>query len=213
MNRPLGEHLTAEPLDVEYRPAACLAGPVALSHARRIGPYERFAKPAFDVIVALIAALALLPLIVFTAMIVRFEFGRPILFRQSRVGRNGRYFTIYKFRTMDRCRRAPDAGRPVDLHERRRSHKSVDDPRHTEIGRLLRKFSLDELPQLWNVLRGDMSIVGPRPELVEVVERYDSWQLRRHVVKPGLTGLWQISARAGRRCTRSPTSTSSTSIG
>ena len=114
------------------------------------------------------------------------------MFRQRRVGRDGQEFEVYKLRTMARDRRRE----PSPVHEdRRRSHKSEQDPRHTAVGRFLRKSSLDELPQLWNVVRGDMSLVGPRPELVDVVHRYEPWQNQRHAVKPGLTGLWQVTTR------------------
>jgi lipopolysaccharide/colanic/teichoic acid biosynthesis glycosyltransferase len=126
------------------------------------------------------------------AVAVRMSLGSPVLFRQLRVGRNDRLFDVYKFRTMGQDRRRDHAPVPAD---RRQTHKSDADPRHTGVGRFLRKWSLDELPQLWNVVRGDMSLVGPRPELVEIVSRYEPWQDQRHLVKPGLTGLWQISSR------------------
>jgi lipopolysaccharide/colanic/teichoic acid biosynthesis glycosyltransferase len=161
------------------------------------GHYERFVKPVVDALVALICLVLLLPLIAMVALVVRVALGPGIIYRQVRVGRYGRRFTMYKFRTMLPDRRAPEGQvrEPWLGEERRVSHKRDDDPRHTPTGRFLRKFSLDELPQLFNVLKGEMSLVGPRPELVSVVERYEPWQHRRHDVKPGLTGLWQVSAR------------------
>jgi len=116
---------------------------------------------------------------------------------------------IYKFRTMRPDRR--QAVLPYSGPDRRVCHETDNDPRHTPLGRFLRKYSLDELPQLWNVLVGDMSLVGPRPELVEVVERYESWQRERHRVKPGLTGLWQVTCRGEGSPTSMSRSTSSTS--
>jgi lipopolysaccharide/colanic/teichoic acid biosynthesis glycosyltransferase len=121
--------------------------------------------------------------------------GRPAVFKQQRIGRFGKEFTVYKFRTMDADRRFSDVS--IGHDERRVNHKSVADPRHTDIGRFLRTWSLDELPQFWNVALGDMSLIGPRPELPSIVDGYEEWQHHRHEVKPGLTGLWQVSARNG----------------
>jgi lipopolysaccharide/colanic/teichoic acid biosynthesis glycosyltransferase len=155
--------------------------------------YERLVKPAVDRAVAIALLLVTLPVLVLVALAVRARMGRGVIFRQERVGRDGRRFTVLKFRTMahDRRRRVAPAPTP----DRRKTHKHEHDPRLTPLGRFLRKWSLDELPQLWNVARGDMSLIGPRPELVSIVDRYETWQHGRHRVKPGLTGLWQVTAR------------------
>lgn len=155
--------------------------------------YQRLVKPLFDLVAVLLLGLLLLPVIAVVALALRMSMGPGIIFRQQRIGRGGSVFTIYKFRTMrhDRRRRAV----PFPGPDRRRVHKSANDPRLTPVGRFLRKWSLDELPQLCNVLRGDMSLVGPRPEMVDIVDRYQPWQHQRHRVKPGITGLWQVSAR------------------
>jgi lipopolysaccharide/colanic/teichoic acid biosynthesis glycosyltransferase len=121
--------------------------------------------------------------------------GRPVVFRQIRVGLHGRPFSIVKFRTM-----TPDAEARYEelaaLSETRgAAFKMTNDPRITRIGRVLRKSSIDELPQLWNVLLGDMSIVGPRPAPPREVAAYDVWHRRRLSMKPGITGLWQVEAR------------------
>ncbi len=171
------------------------AAPYLARRAARPGPYLRLGKPVLDRVLAVVALVVLAPLLAVTAAVVAAEFGRPVVFRQQRVGRGGRPFTVYKFRTMQHDRRYGGDGVYSTQQDRRLTHKSQDDPRHTALGRRLRKFSLDELPQLWNVVRGDMSLVGPRPELLQVVARYDDWQHRRHLVHPGLTGLWQVSAR------------------
>ncbi len=138
----------------------------------------------------LLAAAA--PVIGLIAVVIRVAMGPPVIFRQDRVGAGGEVFTIYKLRTMGPDRRLRVV--PVEV-DRRVTHKSPHDPRLTRLGRFLRTWSLDELPQLWNVVRGEMSLVGPRPELVEIVSRYEPWQHRRHDVRPGFTGLWQVSAR------------------
>jgi lipopolysaccharide/colanic/teichoic acid biosynthesis glycosyltransferase len=157
------------------------------------GVYERFVKPVMDRTAGVILSVVTLPVVAVLAVLVRRDIGSPVIFRQQRMGRLGRPFTVYKLRTMAADRR--QQGEPIEHEDRRRTHKSHHDPRHTELGRRLRRFSLDEIPQFWNLAKGDMSIVGPRPELPEVVARYEAWQHRRHEVKPGLTGLWQVTAR------------------
>jgi lipopolysaccharide/colanic/teichoic acid biosynthesis glycosyltransferase len=174
--------------------AATSTEPVA--HLTLTGPptsfYARIGKPVFDRTVAAILFVLTLPVVLVLALAVVLAIGPPVLFRQRRVGRGGSDFSVLKFRTMRPDRRTRRS--PV-IEDRRATHKSERDPRHTGLGRQLRRWSLDELPQLWNVVRGDMSLVGPRPELVEVVERYEPWQRQRHLVRPGITGLWQVSRR------------------
>ena len=162
-------------------------------------PYERFVKPVLDRVAGVVLAVVTFPIVVVVGVVIAVSMGRPVLFRQRRVGRFGDEFMVFKFRTMGPDRRVASStvdrvGAPVD-GERRVNHKSSDDPRHTDVGRFLRKWSLDEIPQFWNVAVGDMSLVGPRPELPSIVDRYEPWQHRRHEVRPGLTGLWQVSAR------------------
>ena len=130
------------------------------------------------------------------AVAIALDDGRPILFRQERVGLQGRPFTLVKFRTMvlDAEARLAELQRP-QRDQRAMPSRSTSDPRITRVGRFLRRTSLDELPQLWNVLRGEMSLVGPRPPLPREVAEYDIWHRRRLSMKPGITGLWQVEAR------------------
>ncbi|MEX0801651.1 MAG: sugar transferase [Dehalococcoidia bacterium] len=166
--------------------------PVAPAHVGLSG----VAKRTLDLSATLaLLALFALPMLVM-ALTVKLASPGPVLFRQLRVGRGGRFFTSYKFRSMY-----------VDAEERMLEvahlnevegpiFKIREDPRTTRFGRFLRRSSLDELPQLFNVLRGEMSLVGPRPGLMSEVLNYEAWQLERLTVKPGLTGLWQVSGRS-----------------
>ena len=180
--------LTAARPPARTAPAAGLVPPS--------GPYVRWGKGLLDRTLGLVALVLLLPVLLVVAAAVLVRTGRPVLFRQERVGRDGRPFTILKFRTMGPDRRREQ--RPIAHPERRGYHKSDDDPRHTPLGRRLRRYSLDEFPQLVNVLRGEMSLVGPRPELPAVVRTYRERDHVRHAVRPGLTGPWQTSARDDR---------------
>ncbi len=163
-----------------------------LSVARSPGRYEHYVKPVVDRVGGFILTLLTLPFVAVVVLAIRASMGGPALFTQQRAGKHGHPFTVYKFRTM-----LPDSRTEQIVHpgtERRRVHKSPNDPRVTPLGNFLRKWSIDEIPQFWNVALGHMSLVGPRPELVEIVEtKYEDWQHRRHVVKPGVTGIWQIS--------------------
>jgi lipopolysaccharide/colanic/teichoic acid biosynthesis glycosyltransferase len=139
-------------------------------------------KRLLDVVIASAGLLFLWPLFLIIAFAVRSKMGKPVLFRQVRAGLRGKPFTIYKFRTMLVAERAQDRNSP-------------DSERFTPFGRLLRSMSLDELPQLYNVLKGDMSIIGPRPLVMEFTERYTPEQARRLDVRPGMTGWAQINGR------------------
>jgi lipopolysaccharide/colanic/teichoic acid biosynthesis glycosyltransferase len=165
---------------------------------RSVGPYDRFGKRLIDFLGAAILLVVFAPVMATVALAVRLTMGAKVLFFQDRVGRNGRTFRMVKFRSMRHDRRAGDVqAAPFDGVDRRLTHKTSADPRHTKVGRFIRKWSLDELPQLFNVLKGDMSLVGPRPELVQVAERYGLVDHPRHCVRPGITGLWQVSKSRG----------------
>ena len=181
------EQTNREAVPHPSRPQVVTAEPI-------LGTYARYFKPVLDRIGGVILSILTIPAVLWIVPSIWIAIGRPAIFKQQRVGRDGVVFTVYKFRTMlaDRREQAID----WDDEDRRLRHKTDNDPRHTVLGRVLRKWSLDEIPQFWNVALGHMSLVGPRPELVEIVEtKYEPWQHLRHAVKPGVTGLWQISAR------------------
>ena len=144
--------------------------------------YRKYIKRWMDFILSLIAILCLSPVLLVTAILVRVKLGSPVLFRQKRPGKDEKIFELYKFRTMTDEKDAEGNLLP-------------DEKRLTSFGKKLRSTSIDELPELFNILKGDMSIVGPRPLLVEYLERYDERQRHRHDVRPGLSGLAQINGR------------------
>lgn len=151
-------------------------------------------KRITDLILAAAALVLLFPIMLAIALIIRLTSPGPVIFRQERCGLNGRRFTFYKFRSM--CEHAETMRASLEhLSKRQTAVKIPDDPRLTPVGRWLRKFSVDEWPQLWNVLRGDMSLVGPRPAVPEEVEQYARWQRRRLRMRPGLTCLWAVNGR------------------
>ncbi|MFD7158652.1 sugar transferase [Kribbella sp. NPDC059898] len=179
---------------ISIRPVAGLS----LLHLERpsVSGGPHVLKNIFDRVVGCLLMLALLPLLLVTAVLVKVTSRGPVLFRQTRVGRGGEQFRMLKFRTMV----ADAEERKAELQVLNEGNgilfKLRDDPRVTRIGRYLRRFSVDELPQLVNVLRGDMSLVGPRPPLPAEVAQYQLDDARRMLVKPGLTGLWQVSGRS-----------------
>ncbi len=170
MNRPINEHPDAPATPIEPNRSAVY----------------RSAKRGLDLLVAGLALAVLWPVLLIVALAIRLTSPGPGLFRQERAGRDGRPFTFYKFRTMR-----------TDVDPYGDSPQSGQDPRLTRLGRFLREHSLDELPQLWNVLIGDMSLVGPRPLYVAQIAEWNAFQRQRLLVKPGLTGLAQIAGRGG----------------
>ncbi|HTC34053.1 MAG TPA: sugar transferase [Bryobacteraceae bacterium] len=152
------------------------------------------AKRVTDVVLAAAALVLLLPFMLLIALMIRLTSPGPAIFRQERCGLNGRRFMFYKFRSM--CDNAEELKASVaHLSHKTTAFKIRNDPRLTAVGRILRKFSIDEWPQLWNVLKGDMSLVGPRPAVPEEVENYQTWQRRRLRMRPGLTCLWAVKGR------------------
>lgn len=146
------------------------------------GIYRRYFKRPMDIVLSLIGLIVLSPILLIVTLLVRVKLGSPVIFKQERPGLNEKIFTMYKFRTMT---------------DERDEHGELlpDSVRLTKFGKFLRSTSLDELPELFNILKGDMSVVGPRPLLVEYLELYDERQKRRHDVRPGLSGLAQVSGR------------------
>ncbi len=160
-----------------------------------LDPWQRLVKRLLDVVVAGSLLLVATPIMVLIGFAIRLDSKGPIFFKQDRVGENGRLFTIFKFRSM-----AMNADQRLNFVQKAKPgqiiHKVENDPRVTRVGRWLRRTSLDELPQLINVIRGDMSLVGPRPEMPWLVDHYEDWQHKRFAVPQGITGWWQINGRS-----------------
>jgi exopolysaccharide biosynthesis polyprenyl glycosylphosphotransferase len=168
---------------------------VCLEPVRRAG-WRGMAKRTWDVVLATVGVVVLSPFMALAAILIKLDSPGPVLFRQQRIGKDGELFTLYKFRTM-----AVDAElRLSELEQENEADgplfKIRNDPRVTRVGRLLRRFSIDELPQLWNVLRGEMSMVGPRPALPSEAAKWAPRLRQRLRVKPGLTGMWQVNGRS-----------------
>jgi exopolysaccharide biosynthesis polyprenyl glycosylphosphotransferase len=166
--------------------------------APALNDVQRLSKRLFDLVVASALLVIALPVMGLAALAIKLDSPGPVLFRQKRVGENGKLFMIYKFRSMvNGAQKMQDRINTVD-GEGHVLHKTAQDPRVTPVGRILRRFSLDELPQLFNVLRGEMSLVGPRPELPWLVDTYEPWQRKRFAVAPGITGWWQVNGRSNK---------------
>ena len=170
--------------------------PVLIYSTTPLKVWQQLIKRVFDILVSGTMLILLLPIFIFIAVAIKLTSKGPVIYRSKRVGLNKKTFNFYKFRTM--------VVGAEQLKERLMDQnvmqkivfKVKDDPRITSIGKFLRKFSLDELPQLWSVFRGDMAVVGPRPPLVSELDKFESWHRRKLSVKPGLTCLWQISGRS-----------------
>jgi exopolysaccharide biosynthesis polyprenyl glycosylphosphotransferase len=158
--------------------------------------FELVLKRLIDIAGSVVLMVVLFPVLMLTAFAVVVTSKGPILFSQERVGKDGRPFMVHKFRSM---RTTAEQDR-IDLEEQNEASGPVfkirEDPRITPCGRFIRKLSFDELPQFWNVFRGDMSLVGPRPPLPQEVDEYTHWERQRLMVKPGITGIWQVSGRS-----------------
>ena len=201
--------MTAEPMTlssvvaIDAAPAVArpsVAADPAAAARRPAGAAYAAAKRAMDIVGALTLLLVLLPVFALIALAILRDGGRPIFYRGERVGQYGRQFRAVKFRSMRAgCDQAAHAAFVRDLMRGTTScsvYKVPDDSRITRLGAFLRRTSLDELPQLWNVLRGEMSLVGPRPDVPYAVADYPAWIQGRLIVRPGITGLWQTSGRS-----------------
>ncbi|MGB9738679.1 sugar transferase, partial [Chloroflexus sp.] len=158
---------------------------------------QRIVKRLFDIVVSFGLIVLLAPLMLVIALLIKLESPGPVIFTQERIGEHGRRFKMFKFRSMyiDADRRWHEVAKR-DATTGKLIHKQKDDPRVTRVGRKLRRTSLDELPQLFNVLRGEMSLVGPRPEMPYIAAEYEPWQWQRFRVPPGMTGWWQVNGRS-----------------
>ncbi len=161
-----------------------------------LDPFERRIKRAFDLIVGSLLLILLSPVLLLVAIAVRLDSPGPVIFKQKRVGEQGKIFWMYKFRSMIQGAEQQQFKTVRVRGDGRLFYKHPDDPRVTRVGRFIRRTSLDELPQLINVLKGEMSLVGPRPELPWLVEKYEPWQWQRFSVPQGITGWWQVNGRS-----------------
>jgi exopolysaccharide biosynthesis polyprenyl glycosylphosphotransferase len=193
MLRELGTHIQIENSGQQVR-GAVKQPKTGMSRS------ERLAKRAMDILLSGIALFLAAPVMLMVIIAIKLESPGPVLFKQRRVGEGGKLFHIYKFRSMVVNAEALQTTVNKTDSNGKTLHKHKDDPRVTRIGRIIRKTSIDELPQLLNILKGDMSLVGPRPELPWLVEQYEGWQRERFLVPQGLTGWWQVTGRSEKPC-------------
>ena len=173
-----------------------LGFPLVRLRASAIEGRARVAKRVFDLAIAIPLLILGVPVFPIIALTIRLDSPGPVLFQQRRVGENCRLFDMWKFRTMVRNADQLLSQVVEETPDGQILYKRADDPRVTRVGHFLRHYSLDELPQLWNVIKGEMSLVGPRPEVPWLVERYEGWQRKRFAVLPGMTGWWQVNGRS-----------------
>ncbi|HET6446634.1 MAG TPA: sugar transferase [candidate division Zixibacteria bacterium] len=183
-----------------YRASAVDFGGVLMINLRdpALNEAQRMIKRLFDLVISGLLVVITLPLMGLTALLIKLDSPGPVLFRQQRVGETGRLFIMYKFRSMIVDAESLQSQVTEVNEEGKFLFKSIDDPRVTRLGNFLRRSSLDELPQFFNVMKGEMSLVGPRPELPWLVANYEPWQRKRFTVPQGLTGWWQVNGRADR---------------
>lgn len=201
LQQPVMVHMIPGILDLTFArtPVETVGGiPLISLRESALTDPQRILKRLFDLASSLVLLVILSPIMLLIALTIKLESPGPIFFRQERIGEQGRRFRMIKFRSMfqDADQRWHEVARRDE--QGNLIHKSEDDPRVTQIGRKLRKTSLDELPQLINVLRGEMSLVGPRPEMPYIAAEYSPWQWQRFRVPPGMTGWWQVNGRAGK---------------
>ncbi|MCB8933334.1 MAG: sugar transferase [Fimbriimonadaceae bacterium] len=182
--------------DDKGRSTATPGGHVAPTVSRYHRPLFRITKRIFDIVVSLVLLVLLLPLFALVALVIIVTDGTPVTFRQQRIGLNGKLFYLYKFRSMVRNADEILQSRPELMEEYRKYYKIKDDPRISPVGQFLRSTTLDELPQLFNVLRGEMSLVGPRPIVEPELAKFGDAQEIYLSMKPGCAGLWQCSGRS-----------------
>jgi exopolysaccharide biosynthesis polyprenyl glycosylphosphotransferase len=196
---PVRVHMAPDVLELAFtRTTVESIGGLPLISLREplLSPPARRSKRLFDIVVSATLLLLLSPLLLLIALLIKLDAPGPALYAAERIGENGRRFRMLKFRTMKVGADAQWQQVATRTADGKLQHKSENDPRITRLGRRLRRTSLDELPQLINVLRGEMSLVGPRPEVPYVVQEYEPWQWRRFAVQPGITGWWQVNGRS-----------------
>lgn len=197
LNATIVENLTADGVLHLNREFKVLGGrPLITFSLTRHNPWALGVKRLMDIVIGLVGSILSAPIILITAIPLKLESPGPLIFKQKRMGRNGRVFNVYKLRSMYKDAEERKAALMAQNEMSGLMFKMKDDPRITKVGKFIRKTSIDELPQFWNILKGDMSFVGTRPPTLKEYEQYSSHHKRRLSMKPGLTGMWQVSGRS-----------------